>query len=118
MTLAGGRAGGPRARSRRPREGACPLSVPGGGRAHGTALQRREAGEVRLGRSQGTLRWSTGVVSGEEDILEGHCAARGRTKGPGAGTAGQNLPGLRLLPREAVAGIARSNFGPRGPPPA
>ena len=50
--------------------------------------------------------------------LEGHCAAQGRTEGPGAGTAGQNLPGLRLLPREAVAGIARSSFGPRGPPPA
>lgn len=118
MTLAGGRAGRPRARSRRPCEGACPLSVPGGGRAHGTALQKREGREVRPGGAR-ALSGGAQVWSPEESTsLEGHCAARGRTKEPGAGTAGQNLPGLRLLPRESVAGIARSSFGPRGPPPA
>lgn len=78
---AGGRAGGPRARNRRPRGRACTLSVRGGGSAHGTALQRREGEVVRLGRSQGTLRWSPGVLPGDEHIPGGSLRSPRKNRG-------------------------------------
>ena len=78
---AAGRAGRPRARSRRPRGRACPLSVRGGGRGHGTALQSREGEVARLGRSQGTLRWSPGVLPGDEHIPGGSLRSPGKNRG-------------------------------------
>lgn len=103
------------------RRGCLLTQRPGGGRAHGTALQRRKGEVGRPSRSQRTLKTGAQVWPPERSgALESQSAARGGAEelggGPGAGTGGENLPGRCLLPGEAVAGAARSSFDPRDCP--